>query len=54
MTEGEWDRCPDPGPMLEEIRSFAAGHYVAFYRLSKAEGVEVIRVVHAARDVQLL
>ena len=36
-----------------DTRSFPVGHYVLFYRPT-SDGIEVIRVLHGARDVQSL
>jgi toxin ParE1/3/4 len=33
------------------LRSLPEGHYVLFYR-ETADGVEIIRVLHGARDIQ--
>jgi toxin ParE1/3/4 len=40
-------RRPELG---RDLRSFPTGHYLLFYRPS-ATGIELVRVVHAARDV---
>ncbi len=39
--------CPD---IADELRCFPVGNYVIYYR-SITDGVAVIRVLHAARDV---
>ncbi|BAC91446.1 type II toxin-antitoxin system RelE/ParE family toxin [Gloeobacter violaceus] len=36
-----------------EIRSFAAGRYVLFYR-PLPDGIELVRVLHGARDLDAL
>lgn len=36
--------------LMEGIRSFAVGRYVIFYR-SIPKGIEIVRVLHGARDV---
>jgi toxin ParE1/3/4 len=41
---------PDLAP---ELRSFRAGNYIIFYR-PIPEGIQVIRVLHAARDIPAL
>ena len=33
------------------VRSFAIGNYVIFYR-ARADGIELIRVLHGARDLR--
>lgn len=33
------------------LRSFAAGRYIIFYRVL-AEEVEILRVIHSARDIE--
>jgi toxin ParE1/3/4 len=43
---------PELGP---EIRSFVADRYVLFYRpLSDPAGIQLIRVLHGARDVDAI
>jgi toxin ParE1/3/4 len=42
---------PELGP---NIRSFVADRYVIFYRPSRPAGIEVVRVLHGARDVDAL
>jgi toxin ParE1/3/4 len=38
-----------------DIRSFVADHHVLFYRpLSRRAGIELVRVLHGARDVDAL
>ena len=48
---------PEIGRTREELavalRSFPAGHYVIFYRIAK-EAIQVIRVLHGARDIDAL
>ena len=48
---------PEAGVLREDIaegvRMLAVGNYVVLYRLA-ASGVEVVRVVHGARDVTAL
>jgi len=48
---------PGMGREREELgaglRSFAAGRYVIFYR-EREDGIEVVRVLHGARDVDSL
>ncbi len=41
----------DRSDLHPRVRSFPVGNYVIFYR-PIADGVEVIRVLHAARDVE--
>lgn len=41
------ERRPDLG---EEVRHFAVGHYVVFYRPIES-GIEVLRVFHGSRDI---
>jgi len=41
---------PELGP---DLRSFTVGNYVLFYRPS-AQGIELVRIIHAARDVDAL
>jgi toxin ParE1/3/4 len=36
--------------LAADLRSFCVGNYVLFYRLIQ-HGIEVVRVVHAARDI---
>lgn len=36
-----------------DVRCFSIGHYVVFY-LPQAEGIQVIRVIHGARDIREL
>ena len=38
--------------LLAELRSFPAGRYVNFY-LANADGIELVRVLHGARDIGL-
>ena len=33
-----------------DLRSFAVGRYVIFYRATR-EGIEVVRVIHGMRDI---
>jgi toxin ParE1/3/4 len=46
---------PEIGRLREELaprlRSFAVGNYVIFYRVIE-NGVEIVRVLHGARDLQ--
>jgi toxin ParE1/3/4 len=42
---------PELGP---DIRSFVADRHVIFYRPSRPAGIEVVRVLHGARDVDAL
>ncbi|MBL8809810.1 MAG: type II toxin-antitoxin system RelE/ParE family toxin [Planctomycetaceae bacterium] len=44
------ERRPELGP---DIRCFSAGSYVVFY-LPMADGVQLARVIHGARDVHEL
>jgi hypothetical protein len=37
-------------PADSHLRSFSVGNYVVFYRPMQS-GVEVVRVIHAARDI---
>jgi toxin ParE1/3/4 len=39
--------------LAPSLRSFAVGKYVIFYRPSQ-DGIEVIRVLHGARDIDSL
>ena len=39
--------------LLPELRSFAVGSYVIFYQFDRV-GIEVIRVLHGARDIPSL
>ncbi len=45
---------PEMGRHREELmthmRSFPYGRYVVFY-MARAEGVEIVRVLHSARDI---
>ena len=47
-------RSPEMGRQREELaaglRSFPAGSYLIFYRVIQ-DGIEVIRVLHGARDI---
>ena len=47
-------RFPEMGASREELaprlRSFPVGKYVIFYRPAK-DGIEVIRILHGARDI---
>jgi toxin ParE1/3/4 len=36
--------------LMPEVRSFPVGRYVVFY-LSLADGIELLRVLHGARDI---
>jgi toxin ParE1/3/4 len=36
--------------LTPELRSFAVGNYVILYRV-REDGIEVVRVLHAARDI---
>ena len=36
-----------------EVRMFVAGHYLILYR-AKDYGVEIVQVVHSARDVEVV
>ena len=44
------------GPLRPElapqIRSFPVGNYLLFYRESKKGGIELVRVIHGARDLR--
>jgi toxin ParE1/3/4 len=44
------ERRPEIG---SDVRSFSVGRYVVFY-LPLAEGIQVARVIHGARDVREL
>lgn len=50
-------RTPQIGRMrhdlLPDLRSFAAGSYVIFYRPID-DGIEVVRVLHGARNIRAL
>lgn len=37
--------------LAADLRSVAEGNYVIFYRLAGGGGVEVVRVLHGARDL---
>jgi toxin ParE1/3/4 len=37
----------------EHVRSFVVGRYVIFY-LPLANGIEVVRVIHGARDIEAI
>jgi toxin ParE1/3/4 len=39
--------------LAEDLRSFAVGRYVIFYR-PIPEGVEIVRVLHGSRDIDVL
>jgi len=39
--------------LLPGIRSFPSGNYILFYRMTE-EGIELIRVLHASRDLDRL
>ena len=41
---------PELGP---ELRSFPVGHYAIFYRPLE-NGVEIVRILHQARDIEVL
>jgi toxin ParE1/3/4 len=49
--------APEAGRRREELRfelrSFAEGNYTVFYRIV-SETVEIVRVLHAARDIDSL
>jgi toxin ParE1/3/4 len=49
---------PELGRSREElapgIRSFPVGRYVIFYRRHRRGGIEIARVLHGARDLDLL
>ena len=36
--------------LLPQLRSFAFGNYVTFYRIGES-GIEIVRVLHGARDL---
>jgi plasmid stabilization system protein ParE len=36
------------------LRSFPIGHFVAFYRPVAVAGIEIVRVLHSARDQSLI
>ncbi|MBE9057521.1 type II toxin-antitoxin system RelE/ParE family toxin [Sphaerospermopsis sp. LEGE 08334] len=48
---------PQMGKLCEELapslRSFSVGKYLLFYR-SVVDGIELVRVIHGARDIQNL
>jgi len=50
-------KMPEMGRKRRELgstlRSLAVGHYVIFYRIIKG-GVEIIRVLHGARDIRTI
>jgi toxin ParE1/3/4 len=37
--------------LMPEIRSFTVGRYVVFYRPAD-DGIEIVRVIHGARDIE--
>ena len=39
--------------LMPNLRSFPVGHYVIFY-LPNRDGIEVVRVLHGARDIDTL
>jgi toxin ParE1/3/4 len=39
--------------LVEDLRSFPVGRYIVFY-LSLPKGVEIVRVLHGARDLDAL
>jgi len=39
--------------LAEDLRSFVVGNYVIFYRPAN-DGIDVVRVIHAARDIDAL
>lgn len=49
-------RFPGMGPLRPELapslRSFPVGKYLLFYREGKRGGIELVRVVHGARDLK--
>jgi len=45
-----WD-ARDP-ELLDGLRSFPIGKYVIFY-VPRSRGIEVVRVLHGARDLKL-
>jgi len=45
------DRCRDE--LAPGLRSLPVGNYVVFYR-GREGGIEVIRVLHGARDIDAL
>lgn len=50
----ETPRIGRPRPDLApELRSFAVGHYLILYR-STEEGIDVVRVLHGARNIEAL
>ena len=38
--------------LMPDLRSFPAGRYVVYY-LASADGIELVRVLHGARDIGL-
>jgi toxin ParE1/3/4 len=50
-------RMPKPGrrraDLAPELRSLPVGNYVIFYR-PISDGIQVIRVLHGARDIRML
>ena len=38
--------------LLADLRSFPVGRYIIFY-LPRSRGIEVVRVIHGARDLEL-
>jgi toxin ParE1/3/4 len=49
-------RFPGMGPLRPELapnlRSFPVGKYLLFYREGERGGIELVRVVHGARDLK--
>jgi toxin ParE1/3/4 len=39
--------------LVPELRSFPVGRYIVFY-LPQNDGIEVVRVLHSARDIELI
>lgn len=39
--------------LATNLRSFPVGHYIIFYKPILAAGMELVRVLHASRDINL-
>jgi toxin ParE1/3/4 len=59
LEEPCWTLARNPGigtardDLLPGVRAFSVGNYVIFFRPA-SDGIEVVRVVHGARDYRLL
>lgn len=47
------DRGRKRDELGEDLRSFAVGRYIIFYR-PLPDGVEIVRVLHGARDLDVI